>query len=376
MARSIAARPPRRIARRVAPPPPTQPLSRAPGAIVGGARAALARALCRRSSRFALVCLASSVPLLAGGWLWFRGSSFVAIERVQISGVRGVDAAAVDAALTHAAQGMTTLDVSDGALLAATTSLHLVRAVHAVASFPHAVRIEVVEQLPVASLTVGGVPTAVAADGVVLGPGLLSSPLPSVSGSPAADAWSAKTDTVAPVAGERVSGAGLLGELTVLGAAPALLASHIERVFTGPTGLTVAMRNGLLVYFGDAARPHAKWLSLARVLADPGAAGASYVDVRVPSHPAAGFPPGTAPPFASASGGERSGSQESTVAALAAALAGNTPAASAPAEQSSASGASAGSSPAGEAASQTQAVPATATAGTQGEATSAAPAAP
>ncbi len=37
----------------------------------------------------------------------------------------------------------------------------------------------------------------------------------------------------------------------------------------GPQGVTVAMHNGLLVYFGNAARPHAKWLSLARVLADP-----------------------------------------------------------------------------------------------------------
>ena len=54
------------------------------------------------------------------------------------------------------------------------------------------------------------------------------------------------------------------------------------------------MRNGLLVYFGDAARPHAKWLSLARVLADPSSAGASYVDVRVPERPAAGFAGGVA----------------------------------------------------------------------------------
>ena len=49
------------------------------------------------------------------------------------------------------------------------------------------------------------------------------------------------------------------------------------------------MRNGLLVYFGDATRPHAKWLSLARVLADPSSAGATYIDVRVPERPAAGF---------------------------------------------------------------------------------------
>ena len=43
----------------------------------------------------------------------------------------------------------------------------------------------------------------------------------------------------------------------------------------GPEGLTVAMRNGLLVYFGNSTLPHAKWLSLARVLSFADAAGAT-----------------------------------------------------------------------------------------------------
>ncbi len=64
---------------------------------------------------------------------------------------------------------------------------------------------------------------------------------------------------------------------------------------SGRAGLTVAMRDGLLVYFGDASRPHAKWLALAAVLADSSSAGADYVDVRLPERPAAGFPPGRAP---------------------------------------------------------------------------------
>ena len=97
-------------------------------------------------------------------------------------------------------------------------------------------------------------------------------------------------------------------------------------MFTGPKGLTVAMRNGLLAYFGDASRPHAKWLSLAQVLADPSSAGASYIDVRLPARPAAGFPAGVLPPAASTSAVAGSseqpgGSSESTVASLAAGLA-------------------------------------------------------
>ncbi len=85
------------------------------------------------------------------------------------------------------------------------------------------------------------------------------------------------------------------------------------------------MRNGLLVYFGDDRRPHAKWLSLARVLADPSSAGASYVDVRLPERPAAGFPAGVSPSAAGTAGtaptsGEQATGSESTIAALAAGL--------------------------------------------------------
>ena len=158
--------------------------------------------------------------------------------------------------------------------------------------------------------------TAVAADGVVLGPALLSSSLPTLAG-----AWQ-------PAPGQRVSDPTLLGALAVLGAVPAPLARVLVRVFTGPKGLTVAMRNGLLAYFGDASRPHAKWLSLARVLADPSSAGASYVDVRLPERPAAGFAPADVAPAAPETSGtlqrQATGQRaESTVAELAAALSGS-----------------------------------------------------
>ena len=220
-------------------------------------RAGVAFAWRRRRLRFALLAVLIALPLLGGGWLWFRQSPFVSVQQVQITGVHGREADAVQAALVDAARRMSTLDVSAGALRAAVAPLRVVREVRAIPSFPHGLRIEVIEQLPVAALTVGGSRTAVAADGVVLGPALLSSSLPSVSGA------------FEPAAGMRLSSPSLLAALTVLGAAPAPLARLVERVFTGPKGLTVAMRNGLLAYFGDASRPHAKWLSLAQVLADP-----------------------------------------------------------------------------------------------------------
>ncbi len=270
------------------------------------------------------------MPVLVGAWLLLRKSSFVAVQAVQITGVHGAEAPEVQAALEHAARGMSTLAVNTGALQAAVAPLRVVRAVHAVPRFPHGLRIEVTEQLPVAALTVAGVRTAVAADGVVLGPSLLSGSLPTVSG------W------VVPAPGKSVRGATLLAELTVLGAAPTPIAKHAERVFVGARGLTVAMRNGLLVYFGDATRAHAKWLSLARVLADSGSVGASYVDVRLPGRPAAGFPEGVTPPDASAAEVEASGSTskeaplsgESTIESLASRLSSGTAAASGTGTQS------------------------------------------
>ncbi len=276
-----------------------------------------------------------ALPLLGAGWLWLRSSPFVAVHDVQIIGVHGPEAAEVQAALGASARRMSTLDVNAGALTAAVASLRVVRSVRAIPRFPHGLALEVTEQLPVAILTAAGARTAVAADGVVLGPALISGALASVSGP------------VAPPVGRRLGGAGLLEDLAVLGAAPGLLAKHVERAFTGAKGLTLSMRNGLLVYFGDDADAHAKWLSLARVLADPSSAGASYVDVRLPSHPAAGFPAGVTPPDGAAqeqSSSEDAGAAESTVASLAGRLSTGTTGTAATAQEPSDSSTSAAGS--------------------------------
>jgi hypothetical protein len=193
----------------------------------------------------------------------------------------------------------------------------------------------------VAALLTAGQRTAVAGDGTVLGPALLSSSLPTVKGS------------VEPPAGAHLREAPALAAVTVLGAAPAKLMPFVVRAFNGPEGLTVAMRNGLLVYFGNSTRPHAKWLSLARVLASPSSKGAWYVDVRLPERPAAGF----SSTSSSTSMPVESGASDPTAAALAASLAkatGKEPGSSATSssgESETPSGASAGSGEAEEAAS-------------------------
>jgi cell division protein FtsQ len=274
-------------------------------------RASVAFVWGRRRARVALICVLASLPLLAGGWLALRHSSLVAVRHVHISGVHGAEAPAIEAALLAAARHESTLDVRAGALRAAVAPFRVVRELKAVPSFPHGLHIEVVEQLPVAALLAGGQRTAVAADGVVLGPALLSSSLPSLAGA------------LEPLPGQRLHDATLLASLAILGAAPSTLAKRVQRVYAGPEGLTIAMRNGLLVYFGDGARPHAKWLSLARVLAEQSSAGASYVDVRLPARPAAGFPAG-AGPAGTASSGEQASTSESAVGALAAGLSAGT----------------------------------------------------
>jgi cell division protein FtsQ len=279
----------------------------ATGGLARGSFRAIAR---RRRLRIGLLAALVVLPLLAGGWLLLRKSSFTAVEHVRVSGVHGPQARAIEAALDQAAGQMSTLDVHTAALRAAVAAYPVVRAVHVVPSFPHGLRIEVVEQPPVAALTIGGQRTAVAGDGVVLGPGLITGSLPALS----------DPQGPAPAVGGRVEGQSLLAELTILGAEPRRLMRFDARVFTGSKseGLTVAMRDGLLVYFGDATRPHAKWLSLARVLADSSSAGATYIDVRVPERPAAGF--ATASALA-----ESSGSADSTGASGSTGVATSTP---------------------------------------------------
>jgi cell division protein FtsQ len=296
-------------------------------------RTGIAAVWARRRLRIALLTVLIALPLLGGGYQLLRHSSLSAVEHVQVRGlaaVHGVDTAAIEAALTGAAHSMSTLAVSPAALRAAVAAYPIVDTVRVHPSFPHGLRIEVVERLPVAALVVNGTSTAATADGTVLGAGFLSSSLPFVNAGKAATGGAtgasstsatALTTTLPPVGG-RVRGAPLLGALAILGAAPAPLAHAVTHVYSGPKGLTVALRGGLLAYFGDATRPHAKWLSLARVLADPGSAGAAYVDVRLPERPAAGFAPGTTRPAASSAEPEASGasSDPNTAAELASGL--------------------------------------------------------
>jgi cell division protein FtsQ len=337
MARSIAAGRPAPLSLRLR----TGSVRRRLGALLGLLRR-------HRRLRFALVALAVAAALLGGAWLWFRDSSFAAVQRVEISGASGPGASAIEAALRQAARGTSTLDVDTGAMRAAVARYPQVRALRVHASFPHELQIAVSEQLPVATLQgPGAARTAAAADGAVLGAALAASNLPAIA--------------VSAPPGRSVHSAETLRYLGVLGAAPAPLLRFVARVYDGPKGLTVAMRGGMQVFFGDGTHSHAKWASFARVLVAEGSADAGYVDVRMPERPAVGAPnagsedqaaggegahaagaeSGNASQSGSQSGGESAGdSSAALVGSLEAALTGTTttsPAArQAPAQQGAA----------------------------------------
>jgi cell division protein FtsQ len=225
-----------------------------------------------------LAGLGLGVLVLAAGFLWLRDSSLVAVREVSVTGVEGSQADDVRAALTDAAREMTTLHVREGALRSAVASFPVVRGVSAHADLPHTLHVTVDAYQPTGAVQIGGRMTALAPDGTVLD-GAPTRGLPVIAGD-------------ASAAGTRLASAGAARMLSGLAAAPAPLRSRATRVWNGPHGLAVALRQGPRIDLGDTGRLRAKWLAVVAVLDDAAARGATYIDVRVPERPVAGpLPP-------------------------------------------------------------------------------------
>ena len=240
--------------------------------------------------------------VLGAGFLWFRDSSLVAIKRVQVIGASGPDAGHIRAALVAAARNMTTMDVNTGQLHTAVAPYPDVKSLQVSTQFPHGMRIRVIEQIPVAVVIDNGRRIAVAGDGTLLHSAGSNSSLPVIP------------LRVAP-GGPRLTGYAL-ADVQLLSDAPYQLLPRIATVTDNAThGLGVQLRNGPEIYFGDSSSLDAKWSSAAAVLADPGAAGASYIDVTDPNRPAAGPGSDGGAASASASSGGAATSGASTTAA-------------------------------------------------------------
>ncbi len=247
------------------------------------------RLLPPRMRRHVAILLAACLVLAAGFQFWLRDSPLVAVENVKVTGLTTKDASRVRAALVSAAHTMTTLHVDQAELERAIAAYPVVRALDVQADFPHRLDIHVVEHRPAAM--VGGLP--VAGDGTILRGLPVEGRLPEI-------------EARGKLGGDRLSDPTALHAARVAGGAPAPLRGRLERIDTrAEEGIVVELRDGPELYFGNGTRVRAKWIAAVRILADPEAAGASYIDVRLPGRPAAGgLPAETVAPVAPAGSAE------------------------------------------------------------------------
>ena len=212
--------------------------------------------------------------LLAGGWLWLRDSSLARVNDVTVTGATTSEAARIRSALERAASDMTTLHVREQALNDAVAPYPSVAGLQVHADFPHRMDIEVLEHRPVAAIEIEGRRTPVSADGLVLNGVRAEGTLPALERD--------------RVPARRVDDARTRAALAIAAAAPEPLLERSERLSHGDDGLTIDLRNGPPLLFGTPDDAVAKWAAAARVLAEPSAAGATYLDLRVPGRVAAG----------------------------------------------------------------------------------------
>ena len=261
---------------RAAKPKATKPKATKPKAAKPNTKPPARGALLPRALTIAVVVGALTIGLAAAYWFWFRDSSFVAVEKVNVEGIEGPEADAVVAALTRAGEGMTTLNVDEVELATSVSRFPSVVAVEAEADFPHGLTIQVTDRPPVLSVSDGGPAVPAAADGTIL----------RNLTAPATELPEIQVEAVPPKGG-------LEGEPLVLaqvaGAAPEPLRPLISglEVQEGD-GIVVTLEGGIPVKFGDPAASDVKWAAVSAVLANPQVKTLTHLDVRVPERPSIG----------------------------------------------------------------------------------------
>lgn len=234
-----------------------------------------------RRQQIALALAIVVVPL--GGWMILRDSALFSVDQVTVVGLSPTAQAGVLEALDRSAHAQTTTDFSPAAVRAAVAPYSLIEGLSVQIEFPHGVRIIVRERHAIARLDVNHHLFGLAADGTV------------ITGLRELGSGAIVRSTRYPHRGVTRDPFALLA-LTLLSDAPAPLRHRVSSVGISGGSLTFYLRSGPRLIFGNSALPHAKWLAAAAVLADQGSRGAVYIDLRVPSRPAAqvGDPQGSA----------------------------------------------------------------------------------
>ena len=225
-------------------------------------------------ARYKLAALAALVLLPLGGWLALRDSSLFSVDQVRVVGLSRGALPAVSDELLAAARSQTTTDFSVAALRSAVARYTLIDDVRAQTHPPHGLAIEVIERHPVAQLELAGQRFALAADGSV------------ISGLARLGPLAVLHSIRYPWNGQARDPFVLLA-LRVLADAPAPLRRRAVAVTIADGALTIHLHRGPRLIFGNDALLHAKWDAAAAVLADRSSRGASYIDLRLPSRPAA-----------------------------------------------------------------------------------------
>jgi cell division protein FtsQ len=222
---------------------------------------------------FAVVVVLAAV--LVGGWMWLRDSSLARVTQVHVTGATTSERADIEAALDTAAREMSTLHVRRRTLDDAVASYPSVAGLRVQTDFPHKITIEVLEHRPVAALDIDGRRVPVSGGGIVLTGVHADNDLPSIRHG------------ATPPDG-RVSDTRTREALAIAAAAPQAMLARSDRFSWGKDGLTLALKDGPPLLFGDPGDAARKWAAAARVLAEPSAAGATYLDLRVVGRVAAG----------------------------------------------------------------------------------------
>lgn len=247
------------------------------GSWVRERRVAVPRLLPRRLRSAHTLLLVVALALIGWlGWTWYRGSSFVRIQRVTVTGLSGPEVPQIRNALSSAALGMTTLNVSISKLEAAVSRYGYVERLTASSPSAHRLLINVVERVPVALVTSGGQTKLVDADAFVLPNGTRHGTLPTVTLKAVPD-------------GQSVTAPGPRAAIAVLAAAPYALLAHVANASSSSAhGVIVQLRHGPQIYFGQTTQLAQKWTAAVAVLQNQGSVAASYIDVSDPLRPAAG----------------------------------------------------------------------------------------